>query len=188
MLRLCTPTLLVALASGCGGSPTTTTTAAGNTAPAAPTLPAIAQLTPSYLPGVYLGMPEAAFLAARPGATPDGPVDPDDFRATFVEREPAPGVKEITYYVSRQVDEPRLYELIIDHAEQPAAIAAYDAVAADGEPVSGETMPTVHFSGYDAPTRVWRFNRALVLAIALPGSEWDGEWADAPVADQDDEW
>lgn len=143
--------------------------------PSGPPLPAQAALTPAGLAGVYLGMEEAALVAARPAAAIEG--EPDH-RATYVERAPASGIAGVTYYVGRQDAAPQLYELIVDYPDEAATSAAYQAYAAEGAVVAGEMWPTVHVDRYPFPVRIWQLPTAIVIAAALPGTEWDGEWDD----------
>lgn len=95
---------------------------------AAATLPPIAELTPPALGGIYLGMPLAAFEAARPGAVfvPKKPGTPQFGPPTlvYVEKLDRDGLSQVDYKLKPGADA-RLIELVITYSDPGGAEAAF---------------------------------------------------------------
>lgn len=95
---------------------------------AAATLPPIAELTPSALGGIYLGMPRAAFEAARPGAVfvPEKPGMPQFGPPTldYVEKLDRDGMRQVDYQLKPGANA-RLIEFVITYSDPGGAEAAF---------------------------------------------------------------
>ena len=95
---------------------------------AAATLPPIAELTPPALGGIDLGMPRAAFEAARPGAVfvPKKPGTPPFGPPTlvYVEKLDRDGLRQVDYQLEAGADA-RLIEFVITYSDPAGAEAAF---------------------------------------------------------------
>ena len=130
-------------------------------------------LLPKSHKDLWFGMPMAAFGEARP-FDQDSLVKVMEFRHSLVKPLPpgnVNGLRTVVYYFDAEGDAP-LYEIILVYADE----AKRDAAAAKllGEPNADDEWHYPNHKGF--PFRAWRYKNKLILAAALPGTEWEGEW------------
>ena len=128
----------------------------------------LAALVPGQPPGVYLGAPLAEVSAARPALREQ---DDMDFRIVMVE-EHVGEVAEYTYYFSTEGDRP-LYEVIATYADQDTAVARFERdFRARGVAEPGDALAKVVFAGLPWRVEAWQFDATVVVAAAIPGTEY----------------
>jgi len=155
---------LVALAlagwlAGCVGSSSTTPTRK---------LPAIAELTPPGLDGVYLGMTVDELRATRPKV--QSYKNPEvRFRNDLFEK-PGGSMELVIYFLTRA--EPAiLYQIIVQYADPSTP----DDMLANRYLPRGTTDDThvdeVEIRGYAYPVRVWTYQKRLLIAATIETPE-----------------
>jgi len=130
-------------------------------------------LLPKSHKDLWFGMPMAAFGEARP-FDKDSLGTSMDFRRTLVERQAAdnaPGLHWAVYYFDAEDDFP-LYEIILEYGHEGLRDEAAKKLL--GEPNAGDEWYFPNHKGF--PFRAWLYQNKLILAAAIPGSEWEGEW------------
>jgi len=134
-------------------------------APAAPS----ARFLPAPFRDLAFGMPLAAFQVRRPEAVREGPAG---FRVVYAEENPAPGIVRVDYYFDNEGERP-LYELIIEYADLAERARVSRALFGDSnveDTVFEHAWRVASGEGYDVTA--WTFERVLVVAAVLPGTEW----------------
>jgi hypothetical protein len=126
---------------------------------------------PEPFANTYIGMPYADWRAAHP-ELPAPDADGFSFRIVITQPDPLPGVTEVTWYFDTDAAGQPLYEAIVDYGPNADRRAA--AIARLGPPNSGDEWTHATSMGY--PIKLWAFSTKLVVAAAMPGTEWDGEW------------
>jgi hypothetical protein len=130
-------------------------------------------LLPDSHKDLWFGMPMSAFGEARP-FNPDSLVKVMEFRHSLVIEQPpgsVTGLRTVVYYFDAEGEAP-LYEMILIYADE----ASRDEAAAKlfGPPNADKEWHFPKHKGF--PFRAWPYQTKLVLAAALPGTEWEGEW------------
>jgi len=168
-------TVTLSLGIACGGSqpapgmgPTVAPMATPDAAPPDATpLPPIAELTPAFLRGVYLGMTRAQFVAARPAAVelPNYPNSFDPPRFTYEEDFADGPVQSVLVHMFRSGEE-QLYKLDITYRDANDAHAAFDEVYTPLGTLSTSTPPDVWIEhpAYPFPVKVWALGHLHLLA------------------------
>lgn len=125
-----------------------------------------AMLFEEGLDGVYLGMPLADFQGLR--GQQDRIDESMGFRLEVVEERPSDALREVTWYFAAEIEGRPLYEAIMAYPE--GEDVAEVALTRLGPPNSGEEW---RFEGLASfPVLAWVFEDKLVVAGAMPGTEW----------------
>ena len=92
-------------------------------------------------------------------------------RTEYQEKNPDSDIKEVTYYFDDDNNRP-LYEMIIAFND----VKGLDAYCSKklGKPDDDKQWKRITRQGYSF--RAWRFGSTLVLALALPSTEWEKGW------------
>ena len=134
---------------------------------------------PAGIPaGVAFGMPVSAFTQVVDMRTMKSD-NTRDWRTVYFQPSSDPDIRALIYYISKEVADQPLYEIIIQYASEE--LAKTKAVEYFGAPN--------HSAAEDDPKEEWRFNvpnefarwvwvykDKLVLVARVPGTEWDEEW------------
>jgi hypothetical protein len=126
-------------------------------------------VVPKSLNKYSFGMSVDAFTEINKSATLKN--SPFAFRAEYQEKNPDSDIKEVTYYFDEDNDRP-LYEMIIAFND----VKGLDAYCSKklGKPDNDKQWTRTTRQGYSF--KAWRFGSTLVLALALPSTEWEKGW------------
>ncbi len=133
------------------------------TPPPAPAAPAIAALTPPGLDGIWLGMPKADVLAARPKITalPDYPASDIDGPRTTAEEEIYDGtLGTVTYHFRDDGGAAPLYMMEIYYQDTAALDRLFaERYAPHGIPTTNGAAQEVYVDDVGPPAKVWVLGR-----------------------------
>ena len=123
-------------------------------------------VVPAKLSKFKFGMTLDAFKAANKNAVKSSS-DDNSFRVEFTDSKAGSEFKSITYYFDAENNKP-LYEMIIDYPTEQARDTYVTAKLK--APNSGSEWKWTTKEGY--VFKAWTFGKKLVLALALPSTEW----------------
>lgn len=124
---------------------------------------------PKSLVKYSFGMSLDAFTQANTSAAPQNSFVA--FRTEYQQKKPEAGIKHVTYYFDDDNNRP-LYEMIITFTD----VKSLDDYCSKklGHPDNDKQWKRATKQGYTF--KAWRFDSTLVLALGLPGTEWENEW------------
>jgi hypothetical protein len=147
--------------------------------PANPTArpPAIAELTPEGLPGVWLGMTLAELRKRRPNVKDTKLAVTDDPFFTYDEPKPTPGIFHAVYWFHR-AGEQRIYKMSVSYRNAADAKRLLDeryAPQGKRRPSSGPDMSDqIRIHKFPYLVAVWtRDHNELNLGVALPDTLYE---------------
>lgn len=123
---------------------------------------------PKPVQDLHFGMTEAEFLQSHPGLKP---TESPTFRIVYLDEDVAAPLSGIVYYFDNEGDRP-LYEIILiyDKATDRDAYVQQALGAPNHPSAEGEWL---FDSGLGYQMNFWTYQSKLILAAAIPGSEWD---------------
>lgn len=125
------------------------------------------KVVPKKLSKYKFGMTLDAFKALNKNAV-ESPSDNNAFRIEVTDTDAGSEFKSVTYYFDTENNKP-LYEMIIAY---PTEQAMNDYVTAKLKtPNDGDKWRWTTKEGYSF--KAWTFGKKLVLALALPSTEWE---------------
>lgn len=122
---------------------------------------------------LYLGMAKEALLAKFPGAEQQKTFS--DFREVYALGKLSKRIQSATCYVTTQDDQP-FYEMILVIEEGYSNEAMGAELFGPPNHEGKEWLLSPEATGLSFTIKVWTFQNKLVIAGALPGSEWEGEF------------
>lgn len=121
---------------------------------------------------VFLGTPKAEFLDLKKSAAR---IENADFREIYFEKIDRDGIADLTYYFEKKSADQFLYEIIVGFSDEKLCAPA---IRRDlGEPnFPGKPGQWVLSAVKNDPvvSIAWELGNKFILAINLPGSEWEG--------------
>ena len=123
-------------------------------------------IVPAKLAKYTFGMTLARFKKKNKKAVIDSPGS-FNFRIVAVDKNVGGEIESVAYYFDAENDEP-LYEMIIQYKTKEAMEAYVNATLK--EPNNDKEWKWTTKEGY--VFKAWTFGKKLVLALALPSTEW----------------
>jgi len=126
---------------------------------------------PEVLGDIVFNLPLEEVLKKRPKLAPVNYInDAFSFRKEFVEEIKEAGILKVVYYFDTEGTAP-FYEVIVVYENE--AKRDEDAKRLLGEPNTENNTEWEIDSRQDFKIRAWKFDKKLVLAAKLKGTEWE---------------
>ncbi|HKC36626.1 MAG TPA: hypothetical protein VKB95_11210 [Chitinophagaceae bacterium] len=126
-------------------------------------------VVPKNLAQYKFGMGLDDFQKKNISATTAG--DNASFRVEYLDKNAGNNIKQVIYYFDAENKKP-LYEMIIQFNDAQSLDAHCSKKL--GHPNDGKQWKWTTREGYTF--KAWRFSNTLVLALALPSTEWEKDW------------